>query len=168
VLWYATVRLLRPSLVVEAGVQEGLGTLVLLRALERNRLEGTPGRLISVDPLMNAGWLVPRRMRAEWRFVNEPSETGLEAVLSGERVDVLLSDSGGSYDRERSEYETAIRHASDRLVLIAGSGDQTSALPDVCAEHGLPYRYLQDQPARHFFRGSGTGIGLVRPDRVAP
>jgi hypothetical protein len=160
VLWYALVRLRRPSLVVEAGVQEGLGSLVLLRALERNTAEGAPGRLLSIDPLANAGWLVPRRLRAGWTFVNARSEEGLARALDGLEVDVLLSDSGGSYERELGEYEAALAHGSRSLVLIAGSGDQTSALPDFCARHGFAYSYLQDRPKRHFFRGSGTGIAV--------
>src|SRR5262249_29985791 len=35
VAWYALVRLLSPSLVVETGVHDGLGSLLLLRGLER-------------------------------------------------------------------------------------------------------------------------------------
>ncbi len=158
VLWYAMVRLLRPALVVETGVQAGLGTLILLRALERNQLEGASGRLISFDPLMQAGWLVPERLRPAWEFVNEPTETGLEPALQGTQVDLLLSDSGGSYPRELGEYEAALRHGSDRLVLVAGSGDQTRALPEISSAHGLSYVYFREEPRAHFFAGSGVGI----------
>lgn len=159
-IWFAVVRQLRPALVVECGVQEGLGTLVLLRALELNAEEGSPGRLVSIDPLANAGWLVPGRLRAGWTFVNARSEDGLEPTLAGERVDLLLSDSGGSYERELAEYETALRHASDSLVLIAGAGDQTPALRHFGERHGFTYRYFQDRPKDHFFRGGGTAVAV--------
>jgi hypothetical protein len=158
VLWFAIVRHVRPSLVVECGVQEGLGTLVLLRALERNGEEGSPGRLVSIDPLANAGWLVPERLRKGWTFVNARSEGGLDSALEGSTVDLLLSDSGGSYERELGEYETGLRHASPSLVLVAGAGDQTTALRDFSQRHGFTYSYFQDRPKDHFFRGAGTGV----------
>ena len=46
-LWWAIVRLRKPSLVVETGVWYGLGSAVILRALELNAEEGHEGRLIS-------------------------------------------------------------------------------------------------------------------------
>jgi Methyltransferase domain len=162
VLWYATVRLLRPGLVIETGVQEGLGSLVLLRALERNRLEGAPGRLISFDKLAGAGWLVPERLREGWRFVDESTETGLEPVLAGEQVDLLISDSGGSYERERAEYGAALRHAGPEIVLGAGSGNQTTALPEVASANGMEYHYFLERPRRHFFAGTGVAIARRR------
>lgn len=162
VLWYALVRQLRPRLVVESGIQEGLGTLVLLRALERNGAEGADGRLLSIDPLVGAGWLVPERLRARWSLVTARSEEGLAPALEGASVDLFLSDSGGSYERELGEYEAALRRGSESLVLVAGSGDQTAALRDFSSRHGFTYSYLQDRPQDHFFRGSGTGIAVRR------
>ncbi len=162
VLWYAIVRHVRPKLVVEVGVQEGLGTLVLLRALERNAHEGAPGRLTSIDPLPSAGWLVPERLRAGWTFVNARSEEGLAETLDGQIVDVLLSDSGGDYHRELFELEQAVQHGSPSLVLIAGSGDHTTALPEISAQHGLRYSRFAERPKAHFFRGTATAVA-VRP-----
>ena len=53
--WYAVVRHVRPAVVVETGIHDGLGSTVLLRALDRN---GT-GRLISFDIREGVGSLVP-------------------------------------------------------------------------------------------------------------
>ena len=62
--WYAIVRHLKPSLLVETGIHDGLGSSVLLRAIERNAAEGVDGRLISFDTRRAAGWLIPRALRA--------------------------------------------------------------------------------------------------------
>ena len=60
--WYALARLLKPALIVETGVHDGLGSLLLLRALERNALEGASGRLVSFDVNPAAGgWPGPIR-----------------------------------------------------------------------------------------------------------
>jgi hypothetical protein len=55
---YATIREHRPALVVEVGAGES--TKVILAALERNRAEGTAGRLTSIDPYPPA-YLPPLR-----------------------------------------------------------------------------------------------------------
>ena len=47
--WYAIARLRRPELIVETGVHDGLGSTTLLRALQRNDAEASPGTLLSID-----------------------------------------------------------------------------------------------------------------------
>jgi hypothetical protein len=180
VLWYALVRLRRPGLVVEAGVQEGLGTLVLLRALERNTADGARGRLLSIDPLANAGWLVPGRLRAGWTFVNARSEQGLARALDGLEVDVLLSDSGGSYERELGEYEAA-RFCTGRGRRFATRSSATStrrsrrdrpepARADLPRARGARHR-LSRGPARAAgpgaLRGASGGVRVLRDVRGA-
>ena len=61
---YCVVRLLRPRVIVESGVKDGLGSAVLLRALERNTAEGRPGMLLGFDIDPDAGWLVDWKARA--------------------------------------------------------------------------------------------------------
>ena len=60
--WYCVVRHARPELTVETGSHDGLGTSLLLHALERNAAEGAEGRLVSVDIDPASGWLVPARL----------------------------------------------------------------------------------------------------------
>ena len=53
--WYVLMRALRPQVAVETGVYHGLGSLVLLRALERNAADGAPGELLSFDVTPQTG-----------------------------------------------------------------------------------------------------------------
>ncbi len=46
---YMLVRALKPRLVVEAGVENGLGAIILCAALARNAQEGFPGRFIGIE-----------------------------------------------------------------------------------------------------------------------
>ena len=57
-IWYLVARALKPAVVVEAGILNGMGTLVLLRALARNAQEGAPGPpgLLRSRALTPAGW----------------------------------------------------------------------------------------------------------------
>lgn len=56
--WYAVVRALKPALVIETGVDKGLGSVLLCAALLRNRAEGHEGRYIGTDINPEAGYLL--------------------------------------------------------------------------------------------------------------
>src|SRR5207302_11039577 len=61
--WYAIARLVRPQLIVETGIHDGLGSTVLLRALQRNAEDGNDGRLLAFDIRPDVGWLVEDGLR---------------------------------------------------------------------------------------------------------
>ncbi|BAE50240.1 class I SAM-dependent methyltransferase [Paramagnetospirillum magneticum] len=47
--YYLLTRALRPKRVIEAGVDRGFGAVLILRALERNAAEGSPGEYLGID-----------------------------------------------------------------------------------------------------------------------
>lgn len=157
--WYALVRELRPQLVVECGVQDGIGSTVLLRALERNVEEGAPGRLLSFDAMPGAGWMVPDRLRQHWQLVTAYIERPtLDSVLAGKEVGLVIEDTGAGHDVERLSYEGALEHAAHRLVLVSASAQVSSALKDLADERSLPYRQVAGRPKDHFHPGIPTGL----------
>ncbi len=64
--WYAVVRIKAPKIVVETGVDKGLGSLVICAALLKNATEGSPGRYYGLDINPNAGFLLQGKFRC-WR-----------------------------------------------------------------------------------------------------
>jgi hypothetical protein len=156
--WYALIRAIRPRTVVETGIHNGLGSLVLLRAIERNADEGDSGELISFDIVKSSGWLVPDSLRRYWAPVFELTYSGLDPALEGKSVDLLVQDLGAGKEAELHDYETVSKHRSDRLVLLAASAHLTTALRDFAAERGLEYQHFRDRPRDHVFPGGGTGI----------
>jgi hypothetical protein len=83
IAWYALARLRRPQLVIETGVHDGLGSLILLRALERNRADGADGELVSFDINPTAGWLVGSH--PQWELRIESSRAGLNTCSPSAR-----------------------------------------------------------------------------------
>jgi len=104
--WYCMVRLVKPSLVVETGTHDGLGTALLLRALERNAEEGSVGRLPTFDIDAASGWLLEEHAMLE-RVVGDTRKV-LPRTLKGVAVDVFIHDSAtrtstsASSSRQRS------------------------------------------------------------------
>jgi hypothetical protein len=157
-LWWAIVRLRRPALVVETGVWYGLGSAVILRALELNAAEGHEGRLISFDPDPTGGWLVPRRLEPRWQWVKASSDDALEATLFGHEVDLFIHDTPSNYERERYEFQVALRHAAPGAVLLTSNGRNTPALEEICAAEDLPYHHYPYVAERHFYVTRGLSL----------
>jgi Methyltransferase domain len=156
--WYALTRLLKPGLVIETGVHDGLSSLLLLRALEQNASEGVDGRLVSFDVNPAAGWLVGTDPRWELRI--ESGRDGLPGVLArSQPVGLFIHDSLHTYENERWELRTVAPFLSDRGVLISDNVHVTRALVETCEEFGLRYDEFVERPAGHFYPGGGVGAG---------
>lgn len=162
-LLYVMVRAERPEVIAEAGVDAGLGSAVLLRALERNEAEGSPGRLISFDVDPGAGWLVDTDRHRE-RFLLQLGDTRqtLEPALRTTGVDLFIHDSLQTHEHESFELEAAIRHRrGDRLVLYTDDASVTGALRETCERHGGRCETLWERPLRHYWRGNLLGVCLL-------
>ncbi|QKK01483.1 MAG: class I SAM-dependent methyltransferase [Pseudomonadota bacterium] len=138
---YAVIRTLCPRRVVETGVCNGVSTLMILAALERN---GTQGRLWSVDLPEQAGqdypedffwagkrgaavpqgrppgWIVPETLRPRWRLVLGRSQDVLPDLLAHiGAIDLFLHDSEHSPECMAFEYRHAWQHLADGGVLMS-------------------------------------------------
>ena len=129
---YVAVRALAPSVTLETGVKDGIGTLVLLRALSRNAAAGREGALLSFDPNPLAGHLVPKDWRHNWTSVALPSSE-LAHHLKASNVGLLVSDSDPAYDCVATEIRHAL-HFGDETVAVIGNADWNSAVRDAIDE----------------------------------
>jgi predicted O-methyltransferase YrrM len=159
--WYAFTRLLKPELVVETGVHDGIGSLILLRALERNAEEGASGALLSFDVNPTAGWIVGQHPLWELRI--ESTRAGLERALA-ERgpVGLFIHDSLHTYDNERFEMRTTAARLAPGGLLLSDNAHATRALADTCDEFGLRYDQFAERSSGHFYPGGAVGAGFRR------
>jgi predicted O-methyltransferase YrrM len=158
VAWYALVRALKPRLVVETGIKHGIGSLVLLVALERNAREGSPGRLVSFDIDPFSGWVVPERLRGNWEPVFSSTFDAFDATLDGESIDLFICDTPPDLEIESFETSAALRHAAPGMVLVAGNGESTPVLAELAAERRGRYQFFCERPRRHIYPGGGLGL----------
>lgn len=92
--WYAVVRALKPGVVIETGVDKGLGACLLTAAIMRNSEEGHPGRYYGTDIDPGAGYLLTGKYAEFGEVLYGDSIETLSALdLS---VDVLVNDSDHS------------------------------------------------------------------------
>jgi len=159
-LWYALVRAVKPALTVETGIHQGLGSLMLLRALEHNAQEGAEGRLISIDLDPESGWLVPERLRERWTPVFGDIEADLEGALAGEEVDLFIHESDHNEPLQRLEFGTALAHAATELYVIDSSGLELPVLRELCEVRGGEHHLFVERPRHHFYRPVGSAVAV--------
>lgn len=159
--WYALARALRPHQIVEIGAHDGLGSLLLLRALELNQREGHPGTLTSFDVNPAAGWLVGEHPLWELRI--QSSAEGLPEVVSPTKpLDMLIYDGWHTFEAEYADLRVAANHLSSDGVLISDDAQVTQALARLCEELGFDYSEFQELPLGHFYPGAVLAAGRPR------
>jgi predicted O-methyltransferase YrrM len=156
--WYCVVRALRPRLVVETGVADGLGSAALLRALERNRAEGFPGRLVGFDLLPDAGWMLDDALRADYELVIEDSKVAMPRVLEDRAVDLFIHDSDHHYEHEQTEYRLVAPHLAPGAVVLSDNAHAVQALEQFSNAEGRRFAFFHERPVRHFYPGGGIGL----------
>ena len=157
---YAIVRSLKPPAVLEIGVRFGLGSLVILRALERNRDEGAPdGTLVSVDIDPFAGSMVDPAT-PNWSFTAGPSPDVLPRAVGDHRIGLVICDSIPQPWATTAEVRVALERAAEPLVVMQSGWNMV--LPDICDAAGVEWRRIVEQPTRHI--GAGRQAFLARFD----
>lgn len=159
--WYALARARKPRLLVETGTHDGLGTAVLLRAIERNAAEGRQGTLLSFDIRPDAGWLVDDEL-ARWldKRIGD-ARALLPEALVGAELDMFVHDSHHTYEHETFEFETVFPAASPGAVLVSDNAHGGTAFRDFCERHGLDFSVVLERPRNHFYPGAGIGVAVV-------
>jgi hypothetical protein len=158
--WYAFVRALKPRVVVETGVDKGLGSVVLCAALARNAEAGAPGRHYGTDIDPAAGYLL------------QPPYSGFGTVLYGDSVeslrqlqgpvDLFINDSDHSAAYERREYEAIAPRLAPRALVLGDNAHVTDELRDFALRTGRDFLYFQERPLGHWYPGGGIGVAMPR------
>jgi hypothetical protein len=167
-IWYPIVRAIKPRVIVEAGVHEGLGSELLLCALKRNAAEGHPGRLISFDIHEDTGWLVHPDLRENWKLVLESTLTALERVLREENleVDLFIHETPHTEQFLRTELDAVLHHAAARVWVADSSGLLCPTVRDYCGRYNGCHTHFQDIPKDHIVKSHGIGLAVFDRDKL--
>jgi hypothetical protein len=158
--WYVSARALKPELIVETGIYMGLGSLALLRALERNRQEGHPGELMSFDMNPRAGSIVREELHGDWQRVLGLTSDTLLPAIHGRRVGMLFQDTVHNEEGQLLEFGAALAHAAPELMLVDCSGGQLPTLERLCEERGGSYHCVLVRSRGHIHPGTEFRFGL--------
>jgi predicted O-methyltransferase YrrM len=148
--FYLAARALKPRHVVEAGVEKGLGAVLLSRAIQRNAAEGHPGEYLGIEF---------NRARSITLYDTYPERAGhIErgdslAVLRSRQqpIDLFIHDTVPEPGHMRAQLE-AVLPLMSAGGLIASTWT-TPELIDHALGHGLKLLTHQEEPEGHWFAG---------------
>ncbi len=142
-LQYAAIRALRPELVVETGVANGISTSYLLFALHQNKR----GVLHSIEigdstylpPGRKTGWAVPEWLRERWQLHLGDARIMVPELLAQlGTVDVFIHDSLHTYEHMKFEFEQAYPHIRPGGLLISDDALWNSSFQEFAQQVRAP------------------------------
>ncbi len=163
-VWYAVTRAIKPKILIETGVDQGMGAVVLCNALRRNARDGNPGRYYGTDINPDAGYYLQSPYADFGQILYGDSLQSLQG-LSG-AVDLFINDSDHSENYEQAEYELIKSRLSSNGIVLGDNSHVTSKLAEFSVREGRRFAFLSEEPINHWYPGGGVGISL--PNRSAP
>lgn len=154
--WYAAARALKPRVVVETGVDKGLGAVLLCAALRRNEAEGTAGRYYGIDINPQAGFLLCGPYASRGEILTGDSVATLRTFPK--KIDLLVTDADHALDHEYREYLAARDRLSETAIILADNAHAGDALARFAAETGRKFLFFCEEPLGHWYPGAGIGF----------
>jgi hypothetical protein len=158
--WYALARILKPRVIIETGVDKGLGACLLTAALRRNAREGHPGRYFGTDLNPKAGYLLSGDYASYGTILYGDSIASLKNFAG--TIDLFINDSDHSPDYEAGEYRAIADKLSRQAVILGDNAHCTDKLLEFSLERGRHFVFFREKPARHWYPGAGIGFSFNR------
>src|SRR5215472_2618425 len=142
--WYALVRATKPRVVLETGVDRGLGTAVIAAALKRNTEEGYPGLVYATDIVSTCGHLLEPPFKDFCRILLGDSVESLKYFA--QPVDIFIHDSDHRPEYEWAEFMAIEPRLHPASLVMSDNSQQTSKLLEFSTRINRGFLYFQDQP----------------------
>jgi len=156
--WYAFARTLKPKIIVETGVDKGIGSVLLCSALLQNKAEGFEGFFIGTDINPEAGYLLSGKYAEVGKILYGDSITTLSKFT--EKIDLFINDSDHSKDYEYREYITIRDKISEDAVLLGDNSHTSDKLAIFSRETNRKFLFFKEEPSGHWYPGAGIGISF--------
>jgi predicted O-methyltransferase YrrM len=161
--WYALIRELKPNLVIETGVHQGVGACVIASALLKNTSEGYSGRYLGTDIDPNAGKLLTGNYQSVGEILYGDSVESLKKVDS--EIDVFINDSDHDPEYEAIEYVTIAPKLSQKSVILGDNSHVTDKLSQFSLVNSREFIFFSEKPKNHWYPGAGIGISYKEISR---
>ena len=156
--WYAIIRATQPKTVLETGVHQGVGAVLICRALARNTSEGAPGEYIGVDIDPYAGVLLKGEYANYGRLIISDAIKAIDSLDL--KVDLFISDSDHNERYEQLEYHHIQNKLSSNAIILADNSHATQALANFSLTANRKYIFFKEEPKDHWYPGAGIGISI--------
>jgi hypothetical protein len=154
--WYVFVRILKPKIIVETGVEKGMGSVVIASALKKNSEEGFEGRYYGTDIDLNAGYLFDGVYKNYGEILYGDSIESLQKFANN--IDIFINDSDHSIEYERKEYQTIQNKISENSFILSDNAHCSPELSFFSQRTNRDYIFFKEEPLDHWYPGGGIGV----------
>lgn len=156
--WYAFVRSMKPKVVIETGVDHGVGSCVITTALMRNASEGFQGYYYGTDINPEAGKLLSGKYRAFGEILYGDSIASLRKFEK--KIDIFINDSDHSANYEYLEYQEVLNKLDENALILSDNSHVTDKLSQFSRDTNRKFLFFSEKPACHWYPGAGIGISF--------
>ncbi|MES2140621.1 MAG: class I SAM-dependent methyltransferase [Bacteroidota bacterium] len=156
--WYAFARVIKPKIIIETGIDKGLGSIIMCSALIRNKEEGYPGKYYGTDINPEAGYLLSGKYKEVGEILFGDSIKSLSAFT--ENIDLFISDSDHSAEYEYQEYLTIKKLMTEKTIILGDNSHITDKLAIFSNETNRNFLFFNEEPLNHWYPGGGMGISF--------
>lgn len=156
--WYAFARAIKPRVIVETGVDKGLGSVLMCAAIEQNTKEGYKGRFYGTDINPSAGYLLSGKYKEYGEVLYGDSITTLSSF--NKEIDLFINDSDHSEQYEYDEYKTVKPLLNEASIILGDNAHATSMLSKFSLENKRNFLFFKEAPLDHWYPGAGIGISF--------
>jgi len=156
IVWYAIIRALKPKIVVETGVEHGVGACVITSALLRNQSEGFLGRYIGTELNEKSGTLLSGGYASVGQIYFGDSIETLSRLE--EKIDVFINDSSHDSNYEFREYLAISNKLGSKAIILGDNAHASTSLSSFSRQFNRNFVFLPEQPSNHWYSGGGVGI----------
>lgn len=158
--WYIIARALKPRIVVETGVDKGLGSIILSSAIIRNKKENFEGKYFGTDINPGAGYLFCDKYAEVGEILYGDSIESLEKF--NHTIDLFINDSDHSAVYEANEYEAITNKLSESGIILGDNSHSTSSLLNFSIKNNREFLLFKEEPKNHWYPGAGIGISFKK------
>ena len=156
--WYAFIRATKPKIVIETGVDHGVGACVITSALIRNEQDGSSGRYFGTEIRKEAGALFSGIYAKYGEIIYGDSIASLKDFDG--KIDLFVNDSDHSADYEYAEYEVIKPKLSESAIILGDNSHVTDKLSQFSRLNARSYVFFSEKPDQHWYPGAGIGISF--------
>jgi len=156
--WYVLIRAIKPKIVVETGVDKGLGSCVIVSALIRNKRDGFEGYYFGTDINPDAGFMFKSPYSSFGEILFGDSIKSLKSL--NKKIDLFINDSAHTYEYEKDEYEIVNSKLTSKAVIIADNAHSSSALFEFAEKTGRRFLFFREEVKNHWYPGGGIGLAF--------
>ena len=157
--WYALARILKPEIIIETGVDKGLGSILLCSALLRNKAEGYSGKFYGTDINPKAGYLLQGKYKEVGEILYGDSIESLSSFTH--KIGLFINDSDHSADYEYKEYQSIKHLLTDNCIILGDNAHVSDKLAKFSLETNRHFIFFQEKPNDHWYPGAGIGISFT-------